>query len=84
MAVAVEREPVAEYVQKARTVGLYDAGEPIFRGPEGEPIDPDRFDLVQKRARLATANMTGQGTICDALNEARHADDRPPLSERDN
>ncbi|MXR52300.1 DUF59 domain-containing protein [Halovenus sp. WSH3] len=83
VAVAVSREPIAEYLQKARTVGLYREEEPVFRDPEGEPIDPERFAVVQKRARLASVNMSGQGNICDALNEARRAEDRPPLSELD-
>ncbi|MDS0293684.1 iron-sulfur cluster assembly protein [Halogeometricum luteum] len=76
--VSVEREPLAEYVEKVEATGLVETGEDVlFRTPDGDPISPDRFDLVHKRSRLANVNMTGQGNICDALNEARFDPDRP-------
>ncbi|MES3517327.1 MAG: iron-sulfur cluster assembly protein [Natronomonas sp.] len=78
--VPVEADPIEAYLEKAEAVGLTDdEHSKLFRTPESEPIDPDDFELVHNRTRLASTNMTGQGTICDALNEARHAEDRPPL-----
>ena len=71
-AVAVAARPLDRYLVKAREVGVVEADDdPLFRTPEGEPIDPDQFDLVHRRGRLARTNMTGQGGICDALNESR-------------
>jgi 3-deoxy-D-manno-octulosonate 8-phosphate phosphatase KdsC-like HAD superfamily phosphatase len=68
-------------VEKARETGLVGDDCPeVFRTPECDPIPPERFELVQRRCRLATVNMGGQGSLCDALNEARRAEDRPPLS----
>jgi len=80
LAVSVEAGPVADYLDKARAVDLFADGDRLFRTPDGDPVAPDEFDLVRKRTRLARVNMGGQGTVCDALNEARRADDRPPLS----
>ena len=81
VAVSVPAEPLDAYLEKARATGLLgDEHDELFRTPEGDPIDPEEFDLIQQRARLATVNMGGQGGVCDALNEARHAPDRPPLS----
>jgi metal-sulfur cluster biosynthetic enzyme len=71
-AVTVAARPLDRYLVKAREVGVVEADDdPLFRTPEGEPIDPDQFDLVHRRGRLARTNMTGQGGICDALNESR-------------
>ncbi|MDS0297915.1 iron-sulfur cluster assembly protein [Halogeometricum sp. S1BR25-6] len=76
--ISVDREPLAEYVEKVEATGLVETGSDVlFRTPEGDPISPDEFDLVHKRSRLANVNMTGQGNICDALNEARFDPDRP-------
>ena len=70
--VMVEARPLRRYLRKARTVDAVEGSdEPLFRTPEGDPIDPDDFDIVHKRGRLAQTNMTGQGGICDALNESR-------------
>jgi metal-sulfur cluster biosynthetic enzyme len=70
--VLVDARPIRRYLRKARTVDTVDApDEPMFRTPEGEHIDPDDFDIVHKRGRLAQTNMTGQGGICEALNESR-------------
>ncbi|SDN24642.1 Metal-sulfur cluster biosynthetic enzyme [Halogranum gelatinilyticum] len=75
--IAVDSDVLAGYVEKAKASGVFDAHDDLlFRTPEGEPIDPDRFDIVHKRTRLAKVNMSGQGNICDALNEARFAEDR--------
>ncbi|SFR64501.1 iron-sulfur cluster assembly protein [Halogeometricum limi] len=80
--VTFDPEPLADYLEKAEATGLVDADtDHVFRTPEGDPIAPEQFDLVHKRSRLANVNMTGQGNICDALNEARFAEGRPPLSE---
>jgi len=80
-AVTVPVDPLESYLRKAReTDTVDDEHGTLFRTPEGGPIDPDRFEIVHKRCRLATVNMGGQGTVCDALNEARHAEDRPPIS----
>ncbi|MWG34515.1 metal-sulfur cluster assembly factor [Halomarina oriensis] len=79
--VAVDHDPIAAYRQRADVTGLLGDDHPeLFRNPDGDPIAADRFDLVYHRSRLANVNMTGQGSVCDALNEARHAPGRPPLS----
>jgi metal-sulfur cluster biosynthetic enzyme len=70
--VMVEARPLRRYLRKARTVGVVDSSdEPMFRTPEGDVVTPENFDIVHKRGRLAQTNMTGQGGICDALNESR-------------
>ncbi|MFC6765198.1 iron-sulfur cluster assembly protein [Natrinema soli] len=70
--IPVSADPLESYVEKARATGLIDDDcDVLFRTPEGEPIEPEQFDLIHKRARLARVNMTGQGGVCDALNEAR-------------
>ncbi|KDE60290.1 metal-sulfur cluster biosynthetic enzyme [Halostagnicola sp. A56] len=67
-------EPIESYLEKARETGVGTHPDDIlFRTPEGEPIDPDDFELVHRRGRLAQVNMSGQGGICDALNESRRA-----------
>jgi metal-sulfur cluster biosynthetic enzyme len=71
-AVSVDARPLDRYLAKARTVGLVsDDADPLFRTPEGDPITPDEFELVHRRGRLARTNMTGQGGVCEALNESR-------------
>jgi metal-sulfur cluster biosynthetic enzyme len=70
-AVMVRARPLARYLRKARDVGFLADDRPLFRTPEGDPIDPEAFDLVHRRGRLARTNMTGQGGVCDALNESR-------------
>ena len=79
--VSVAADPVESYLEKARETGLVADDHPeLFRTPEGDPIPVDRFELIQHRCRLTTVNMGGQGSVCDALNEARRAENRPPLS----
>ena len=79
--VSVPAEPIDASLEKARETGLVSDDHPeVFRTPEGDPIPVERFELVQRRCRLATVNMGGQGSLCDALNEARRAEGRPPLS----
>ncbi|AZH24515.1 metal-sulfur cluster assembly factor [Haloplanus aerogenes] len=83
LAVSVDADPLERYLEKARATGLVDDDHPeLFRTPEGDPIDPESFELVRHRTRSAGVNMSGQGSVCDALHEARRAADRPPLSSR--
>ncbi|MFD1565232.1 iron-sulfur cluster assembly protein [Haloarchaeobius amylolyticus] len=71
-AITVPEAPIERYLEKARETGLVSApADRLFRTPEGEPIDPDSFDLVHRRGRLAQVNMSSQGGICDGLREAR-------------
>ena len=80
-ALTVPAAPLESYLRKARANDLLDDDRsPLFRTPEGDPIDADQFELMHQRCRLASVNMTGQGGVCDALNDARHAEGRPPLS----
>ena len=70
--VAVDPAPLRAYLGKARATGRVTGSEDrLFYTPEGEPIPVDRFELVRRRTRLAQVNMGGQGTVCDALNDAR-------------
>ncbi|TYL39730.1 metal-sulfur cluster biosynthetic enzyme [Natronococcus pandeyae] len=70
--VTVPAEPIDDYLEKARETGITDAPtDVLFRTPEGEPIDPEEFELVHRRGRLTQVNMSGQGGICDGLREAR-------------
>ncbi|AUV81590.1 metal-sulfur cluster biosynthetic enzyme [Salinigranum rubrum] len=71
-AVTVDARPLDRYLCKAREVGIVEGEDDrLFRTPEGDPIDPESFELVHRRGRLAQTNMTGQGGVCDALNESR-------------
>ncbi|QGX95109.1 iron-sulfur cluster assembly protein [Haloplanus rallus] len=82
-AVGVDADPLARYLEKAAATGLLDDDHAeLFRTPDGEPIDPDAFETVHHRTRAAGVNMSGQGSVCDALHESRTAADRPPLSSR--
>jgi len=75
LAVVVDADPLVWYLEKAERVGCFADGDGrLFRTPEGDPIDPDRAELVHRRARLARVNMDGQGGVCDALHEARRAE----------
>ncbi|GAB3666698.1 iron-sulfur cluster assembly protein [Halopiger thermotolerans] len=72
VAVTVPAAPIDRYLEKARETGVVaDDAEPLFRTPDGEPIDPESFDLVHQRGRVAQVNMSSQGGICDGLREAR-------------
>jgi len=83
LAVTVDAEPLARYLEKAAATGLLDDDhDELFRTPEGEPVAPEQFETVRHRTRLAGVNMSGQGSVCDALHESRRAEDRPPLSMR--
>ncbi|MFC6823823.1 metal-sulfur cluster assembly factor [Halopelagius fulvigenes] len=85
--VEVPSAPLVRYLRKADDVSLFDDADErnssaretesrdgddrVFRTPEGDPIPPERAELVHRRARLASVNMDGQGGVCDALHEAR-------------
>ena len=84
VAIPANPDPLEAYLTKARDTGvLEDDHDELFRTPEGEPIPVDRFELVRRRCRLAKVNMGGQESVCDALADARHAENRPPLSPAD-
>lgn len=71
--VTVDREPLADYVEKARATGLVTGDEDrLFADREGEAVTPERFEAVRRESRVADANVTGQGAICSALHEARN------------
>jgi metal-sulfur cluster biosynthetic enzyme len=73
LVIPVSTEPIAEYLTKAERVGIAtEADDRLFATPDGDPIAPDEFDRVHHRARLAATNVSGQGSICESLNEARN------------
>ena len=87
LSVVVDAAPIADYLDRATASEHVTAGDdPLFLTPEGDPIPADQLDVVQKRSRLATVNMGGQGAVCDALHRARHGPDGPdgsgPSSDR--
>ncbi len=70
--------PLTEYVDKARETGvLLDPDDRLFVTPEGIPIAPEAFERVHHRTRSAKTNMTGQGAVCEALQDARYGRDDP-------
>jgi metal-sulfur cluster biosynthetic enzyme/nucleotide-binding universal stress UspA family protein len=72
--IPADREPLAEYVKKAHETGVVsDESNPLFRTPEGDRINPDEFERVHAKTRLARTNMTGQGSICEALHDSRQS-----------
>ena len=78
LSVVVDADPVADYLDRVETSGhVTAAGDTLFLTPEGDPIPADELDVVQKRSRLASVNMGGQGAVCDALHRARHGPDGP-------
>jgi len=78
LSVVVEAAPLADYLDRVTTSGHVTApGDTLFLTPEGDPIPPEQLDVVQKRSRLASVNMGGQGAVCDALHRARHGPDGP-------
>ncbi|PAU84105.1 metal-sulfur cluster biosynthetic enzyme [Halorubrum salipaludis] len=78
LSVVVDAAPIADYLDRVTTSGHVTApGDTLFLTPEGGPIPPEQLDVVQKRSRLATVNMGGQGAVCDALHRARHGPDGP-------
>ncbi|WP_424014659.1 metal-sulfur cluster assembly factor [Halorubrum xinjiangense] len=78
LSVVVDAEPVADYLDRVETSGhVTGPDDTLFLTPEGDPIPAERLDVVQKRSRLASVNMGGQGAVCDALHRARHGPDGP-------
>ena len=78
LSVVVDAEPIADYLGRVETSGHVAApDDTLFLTPEGDRIPADRLDVVQKRSRLASVNMGGQGAVCDALHRARHGPDGP-------
>ena len=78
LSIVVDADPIADYLDRVTTSGHVTADDDtLFLTPEGEPIPADRLDTVQKRSRLASVNMGGQGAVCDALHRARHGADGP-------
>ncbi len=73
LVVCTEREPIDLYLDRAERLGLLEPGRPAFRDHEGEPIEAEEFELVQRRARLARTNISGQAGICAGLHESRQA-----------
>lgn len=76
--VTAPREPLAEYLEKARETGLVtDETDRLFADREGDPLDPDpeSFEFTLRDARLAASNIEGQATICASLHESRNGAD---------
>lgn len=73
LVLCTEREPIDLYLDRAERLGLLEPGRPAFRDHEGEPIEAEEFELVQRRARLARTNISGQAGICAGLHESRQA-----------
>jgi metal-sulfur cluster biosynthetic enzyme len=73
LSVTVPREPLADYLEKARATGLVtDGSDSLFADRESEPLSPDGFEAVRRDARVARSNIEGQATICASLHEARN------------
>lgn len=73
-AVPVPFEPIAEYLTKATDVGIATSPEDrLFATPDGDPIAPEDFEIVYRRARLANTNMSGQSGVCGELHAARRS-----------
>ncbi|MFD1642786.1 iron-sulfur cluster assembly protein [Halohasta litorea] len=70
--VSVDADPIEEYLEMATAEGcLTGETDPLFRMPDGDPIDESMFELLRRRTRSAKVNVNSQGTVCDALNESR-------------
>jgi len=71
--ITVPADPIATYLEKARSVGLArEPDEPVFANLDGEPIEPEAFESVRLDARVAWSNVSGQASICAHLHEARN------------
>ena len=78
LSIVVDAAPITDYLDRVTTSGhVTTDDDTLFLTPEGDPIPADQLDVVQKRSRLATVNMGGQGAVCDALHRARHGPDGP-------
>jgi len=75
LSVTVDREPLTEYLEKARETGVVTgADDRLFADRDGDPLDPDpdAFEAVIRDSRLAASNIEGQATICASLHESRN------------
>lgn len=71
--VIAPREPLAEYLEKARETGLViNATDRLFADRKGNPLDPGTVESVLRDSRLAASNIEGQATICASLHESRY------------
>lgn len=71
--VSMAAEPILDYLEKAREVGVVTGPDGrLFAGPDENPIDPDEFESVRREGRLAKTNVDGQAAICSQLHEARN------------
>jgi len=75
LTVTVPREPLSEYLTKAKATGLVaESGDRLFADRDGDPLDPDpeAFQATLDDTRLAVSNIEGQATICASLHESRN------------
>jgi len=75
LTVTVPRDPLVEYLDKARATGVVAAEtDHLFADRAGERLDsdPERFEGILREMRLAESNIDGQATICAALHESRN------------
>ncbi|MCU4718104.1 iron-sulfur cluster assembly protein [Halapricum hydrolyticum] len=75
LTVTAPREPLSEYLEKARATGLVtDGTDRLFADRDGSPLDPEpeAFEFSLRDARLAVSNIEGQATICASLHESRN------------
>lgn len=78
LSIVVDGAPIVDYLGRVDTSGHVTADDDtVFLTPEADPIPADELNIVQKRSRLASVNMGGQGAVCDALHRARHGSDGP-------
>jgi metal-sulfur cluster biosynthetic enzyme len=78
LSIVVDAAPIADYLDRVTTSGhVSDDDDTLFLTSEGDPIPAAELNVVQKRSRLASVNMGGQGAVCDALHRARHGPDGP-------
>ncbi|MFP4627289.1 MAG: iron-sulfur cluster assembly protein [Natronomonas sp.] len=71
--VTAPREPLAEYLEKARETGLVtDVTDRLFADRKGDPLNPENVESVLRDSRLAASNIEGQATICASLHETRN------------
>lgn len=78
LSVTVSREPLAEYLEKARQTGLVTEGsDRLFADRDGDSLtpEPESFESTLQDARLAASNIDGQATICASLLESRYGVD---------
>lgn len=76
LTVIMARDPLSEYIEKARTIGLVtDGTDRLFADRKGDPLTPETFESVLRDARLAASNIKGQATICESLHESRNGAD---------